>query len=328
MEDYKYKLSIIIPMYNCEKYIANCLDSILNSELPKGEYEVVIINDGSKDRGPEIAKSYVSKHKNFKYLTQENQGQSVARNYGIREAKGEYVWFVDGDDIVDSSVIYTLYRLLCSLKELDILAFKLKCITENNEFISYECVQPSVKHDVIIPGREAILSGYSPSSVCALIINKNFIKINSFKFKEGLTQQDVELSYQLFSYAKYVFFSDLSPYIYIHHNNSTSQSKNPQKRIKYECDKVEIIKSFYKLSKSLETSDKELSKHIEQFAKSALFGCVYGLYKNKREWKSIGVNKAVISKLKLNNYYPLKGSFGSFKKNIVSTLLNIEALIR
>ena len=84
------KLSIIIPMYNAEKYIVDCLDSILKSDLPKGEYEVIIVNDGSKDKGPEIAQVYVSKHENFRYLTQENQGQSVARNYGIKEARGEY----------------------------------------------------------------------------------------------------------------------------------------------------------------------------------------------------------------------------------------------
>ena len=70
MKDLK-KLSVIIPMYNSEKYIANCLDSILNSDLPQDAYEVIIVNDGSVDSGPQIAQEYVSKHNNFTFLTQE-----------------------------------------------------------------------------------------------------------------------------------------------------------------------------------------------------------------------------------------------------------------
>ena len=172
MEDYKYKLSIIIPMYNCEKYINDCLDSILESDLPKDEYEVIIINDGSKDKGPEIAQKYVSAHNNFTYLTQENQGQSVARNYGLEKAKGEYVWFVDGDDKLDNSLI-DLFSLLSSLPTLDILAFLLRQETEKGTFISFECKQPRVTHNIVIKGREAIIMGYMPSSVCAFVIRSS-----------------------------------------------------------------------------------------------------------------------------------------------------------
>ena len=77
-------------MYNCEKYIADCLDSIINSGLSESDYEVIVVNDGSKDRGPEIAQSYAARHNHIRYLTQENQGQSVARNYGLTAAQGEY----------------------------------------------------------------------------------------------------------------------------------------------------------------------------------------------------------------------------------------------
>ena len=112
MEDYKYKLSIIIPMYNAEKYIGICLDSILDSNLLKEEYEIVIVNDGSQDKSSEIAQDYASRYSNVAYLTQENQGQSTARNYGIKSCQGEYVWCVDADDKLISAQLPKLIDAL------------------------------------------------------------------------------------------------------------------------------------------------------------------------------------------------------------------------
>lgn len=321
------KLSIIIPMYNCEKYIADCLDSILKSDLPKDEYEVIIVNDGSKDKGPEMAQYYASKHKNFRYLTQKNQGQSVARNFGIVEARGEYIWCVDSDDKIDSKVLTDIFHELNTHSELDIYAFQLRQITESGDFISYECTQPSVKHNIVMKGREAILSGYMPSSVCALAIRKQLLIENRLSFKKGITQQDVELSYQLFAYANKVYFSQYKPYLYIHHDNSTSKSMDAKKRIKYESDKVEIIKSFRKLAQSFEKTDSELSLKIRQYADGALFGCVYNLYRKRKQWRPLGVNKAVLSKLKEASLYPMKGPFESWKKRVASIFMNFEFLI-
>ena len=243
MEDFKYKLSIIIPMYNAEKYIAGCLDSILNSDLQKGEYEVIIINDGSIDKGPQIAHEYCSKCDDFVYLSQENQGQSVARNYGIRTARGEYIWCVDCDDMVVPSLL-PLFELVSNLNA-NIVAFRLKRVTESGDFISYVGLQTNVGHNKIISGRDAIIQGYLPSSVCALIIRKDLFQKNNLYFKEGITQQDVELSYQLMAFSDTVYFSDLEPYLYINHEDSTRQTKDFVRRVKYECDKIIIIKSFY-----------------------------------------------------------------------------------
>lgn len=315
------KLSFIIPMYNAEKYIADCLDSILKSDLPKGEYEVIIVNDGSKDKGPEIARDYVSKHENFRYLTQENQGQSVARNYGIKEAQGEYVWFVDADDKLDTS-LSPLVAFLQFLNDIDIFAFQLKQVNEEGVFISTACTQSKVIHNAVIKGREAILQGYLPSSVCALAIRKELLIKNGLFFKQGITQQDVELTYRLFAYANQVYFSELKLYIYIHHPESTSRSNDVNKLTKYQCDKVEIIKSFRQLASSFENSDKILSNHIYQYANSALFGCVYNLYKNRNIYRPLGINYVVIKKLKENDLYPMTFSVGSWKKKFATLFLN------
>ena len=85
-------ISIIIPMYNAEQYISNCLDSILASSLPVERYEIIVVNDGSTDDGPNIAQMYAQQQVNITYITQANQGLSVARNLGIKKCIGKYVW--------------------------------------------------------------------------------------------------------------------------------------------------------------------------------------------------------------------------------------------
>ena len=248
MDDYKYKLSIIIPMYNAEKYIGICLDSILGSNLLKEEYEIVIVNDGSQDKSPEIAQNYAAKYSNVTYLTQENQGQSTARNYGIKTCQGEYVWCVDADDKLISEQLPKITEALDEYKNLDILAVQLQNVTEEGKYLDIECTQPLVEHNRIISGVEAVISGYIPSSICALIARRELFVENDVFFVKGITHQDVELTYRLMPHAKYVMFSDIIPYLYIYHPNSTSKSLVPEKKIKYIKDDIYIIKSFQKLA--------------------------------------------------------------------------------
>lgn len=101
-------VSFIIPVYNGERYLEACLDSILGQSLE--DWEAILINDGSKDHSLAIMERYAGKDKRFTVLTQENQGISVARNQGLTLAKGDYVWFFDCDDTLVSTAAETLYR--------------------------------------------------------------------------------------------------------------------------------------------------------------------------------------------------------------------------
>lgn len=89
-------LSIIIPVYNVEEYIYDCLYSVLN--IDNLNYEIILINDGSTDRSGDIIKEFAKKYHNIKIIEQENKGLSAARNKGIQNAIGEYILFVDSDD--------------------------------------------------------------------------------------------------------------------------------------------------------------------------------------------------------------------------------------
>ena len=319
-------MSIIIPMYNVEKYIGDCLDSILNSDFPKDKYEVIIVNDGSKDNSPKIAEKYCENHKNFRYFTQDNQGQSVARNFGMSVCKGEYIWFIDSDDMASCN-IGMLYKKLLNNNGVDVLEFRANFTTENKDVIK-TVWNRNIDFDRFYSGRDLICQGYLPTSIWNLFLRKQFLLDNNLTFLPGITHQDTELVYRVIALASKVLFVDNIGYLYVKHENTTSTSMHPDRIIKRCLDDIVIVKSFEDFSKIFIHGDVELSQAIYKHSQKILFGIIYNLYRNRTQWKPFGINKTVIDKLKENDLYPLRGPFNSWKKRLLSLLLNIEWLIR
>lgn len=315
------KLSIVIPAYNVEHFLLRCVTSIIDSDLPRSEYEVIIVDDGSSDNTINEASELSKKYDNISVFSQTNQGQSVARNLGIREAKGEYIWCVDGDDYINSELL-GIFDLMNSKSPIDIIAVQLTKVRENGDFVGVECDQPKLTHNVIMKGRDAIINHYNPSSVCALIIRRSFIEKNNLLFYEGITHQDVELSYRLMAHANDVIFTNYAPYIYVLHPNSTSQSLNPQKKIKYLSDEIVIINSFTKLAAYFEDSDPALSQVILERVRNIHFGMVLNLHKFKKKYTPLGINAAVLNNMRDAELYPIRCNFNNWKKNLFKILLN------
>lgn len=96
----KYILSIIVSVYNAEKYLETCLESLLNQDIDKSMYEIICVNDGSTDGSFAILKEYEKQYDNVVLIDKENEGVSIARNIGLEKARGDYVWFIDADDWV------------------------------------------------------------------------------------------------------------------------------------------------------------------------------------------------------------------------------------
>lgn len=126
-------VTVIIPAYNAQRYLARCLDSIFTIEE---EIEVIVVNDGSRDKTKEILDSYQEKHKNLVCIHQNNSGVSYSRNVGLKAAKGEYIMFADADDIFDNEMFK---RLIMPLKEkkYDFVFGDYETISENDELYDY-----------------------------------------------------------------------------------------------------------------------------------------------------------------------------------------------
>ncbi len=127
------KLSIIIPIYNVEKFLPACLDSLYQQDLAESDYEIVCVIDGATDGSREVVEEYAKKHTNILLVEQENRGVSAARNNGLRRASGEYVWFVDGDDMIAPNCIG---RICAELDKYQADIFEFRCQTcEENQLV-------------------------------------------------------------------------------------------------------------------------------------------------------------------------------------------------
>ena len=101
-------ISVIVPVYNVEKYLADCVESILQQTFR--DFELILIDDGSKDRSGEICDAFAETDDRIVVVHQDNQGQSKTRNYGVLISKGEYIVFVDSDDLIFPHYLETLYK--------------------------------------------------------------------------------------------------------------------------------------------------------------------------------------------------------------------------
>ena len=148
--------SIIIPLYNCEKYIAQCLDTIFRQEMNESEFEVIVIDDGSKDSSYSLASEYAKRHQNILVVKQENQGVACARNNALEKATGDYVTFVDADDMLVFGSLSTLIKIAVENKA-DIVKAAHKEVPEDAV-----CEDFSSSHDncsiQVMTGEDAIVN--------------------------------------------------------------------------------------------------------------------------------------------------------------------------
>lgn len=105
-------LSLIVPVYNAERYIAQCLDSLLNQDLSARDYEIICVNDGSKDNSLSVLEHYAGVHSNIRIVNKENGGVTTARNAGLEAARGDFIWFIDADDLVKENILARLKAMV------------------------------------------------------------------------------------------------------------------------------------------------------------------------------------------------------------------------
>ena len=183
-----YKLSVIIPLYNTEKYIYKCIESCLNQSQSHDDYEIIVVNDGSTDDSYNIAKSFEKGDFNVQVLSQENNKQGAARNFGLKKARGEYIWFVDSDDWIEQNAIENLLSIV-KKTPVDIVRFNAVDYTGSSSKL-----RPCKHIPNIIYNRQKILSE-NKFSVCFPfhIFNREFLLKNNLFFLEGVFFEDNEL---------------------------------------------------------------------------------------------------------------------------------------
>ena len=198
------KFSIIVPVYNVEKYLAQCIDSILMQTFT--DYEIILVDDGSADNGGKMCDAYAAKNKNIKVIHKNNGGLSSARNAGVEIAQGEYILFVDGDDYYDDKNVFSDLNKLTD--GVDVICFGLKKLYEATGKIQ----TPVQKDSTLL------------ASACCKGIRSELFKQFDLSFEKNKFSEDIEWAARLICVAKSWTDYHKSPYVYRQREQSISQS--------------------------------------------------------------------------------------------------------
>ncbi len=223
----KIKFSIIVPVYNVEKYLKECLTSLVNQTYKN--YEVIIVNDGSTDNSRAIINDFNTKK--FSVIEQKNQGLSSARNNGIKKAKGDYILFLDSDDYLDEKA---LEILSLNINGEDVIRFQLTEIDEDKKNI-YNITEKPFNN---LKGSEAftkIVNFKYVENSWLYCYKTSFFKNNNFLFKENFYHEDFGLTPIILLEAKKVSCISECLYFYRKRKESIMNTKNKSK-IQKKCN--------------------------------------------------------------------------------------------
>lgn len=247
------KLSIIIPMYGVEKYIEKCLTSCINQGNAKlgTDYEIICVNDGTKDKSAEIARQIAFQHEGISVIDQENQGLSVARNTGTAAAKGEYIWFVDSDDYIEDKC---LMRILPLLKDdLDILQLKWRLVFEDGRTSQEIGIESP---EGIFTGKEITEKGGLPAPAPFSVLRAFFVKENDFSFYPNIYHEDSEFKPRVSYLAKKIAFDQGISYNYLQRAGGSIMSTFRSKKM---YDLMIIVDNLFEfMHKSVANEDRRM----------------------------------------------------------------------
>ena len=208
------EVSIIVPVYNVEKYLSFCLDSLVNQTFK--DIEIICVNDGSTDTSPVILEHYARLDKRIKIINKSNGGLSSARNAGMDAAGGKYLSFVDADDFV-SHFLVEKARDFIKIGRADFVSFMFysvigKPLKMLKHYISFDkAIDGKVITETELPGR--FYSEIHPTAWCKFY-SSSLINENGLRFKENMIFEDLPFAAEVYLLAKRMVFTNMTPYFY------------------------------------------------------------------------------------------------------------------
>lgn len=237
----KIKVSVIVPVYNVEKFIDKCLNSLVNQTLK--EIEIIVVNDGSPDNSQKIIDKYVKKYpEKVQSFIKENGGQGSARNYGLKKASGEYIGYVDSDDFVEKDMYKKLYNK-----------------AKENNYDIVVCGNYNVSEDYQNKNIDAFINNYNTDleniffgkmAVWNKIYKRDILIKNKLEFKEKVWYEDLAFTLKAIMNSNTFAFIDEPLYDYLIREGSTMNNSNVQRNL-------EILDAFNDILSYIQHNKKE-----------------------------------------------------------------------
>ena len=262
------KVSIIVPVYNVEEYVTECLNSVMDLNI---DYEIIVVNDGSKDNSLEEVNKFAESYKgDIKIINKENGGLSSARNAGIEKAKGDYLFFLDSDDYIDKHLFESFVSDV--IKDGVDIGFADYCYLRKgvqvpNTEAAYRQKIAQKQNDIV----DGITYGdrffdkvrnFINVEACFLLIKKSLLSDNLIEFKQGIYHEDTLFTVTCLTVARKVKYYDYPFYIYRMRDDSIMHTPNPNVTEKKFKDKGIIALELFEKKEELHIATKFLDTLI------------------------------------------------------------------
>ena len=292
------KVSVIVPIYNVEKYLEKCINSLLSQTLE--DIQIILVNDGSKDNSGNIAKEYEKNNKNrIIYVEKENGGLSDARNYGLKYATGDFIAFLDSDDYIEKNAYEEMYN---------------KAIEENADYVECDFIWEfpnKIRVDKQYPykNKKEMLS-FVRVVAWNKLIKRQLITDNNLEFPKGLRYEDVEFTYKLIPFINKFTYVD-KPFIhYVQREGSIANVQNESTAEIFTV--LDNVIEFYKKNNIYEEYRDELEYN---YARYLLCSSLKRMCKIK--------DKTIREKLLTESWERLNSNFPNWKENVILKTVNI-----
>lgn len=292
------KVSVIVPIYNVEKYLEKCINSLLSQTLE--DIQIILVNDGSKDNSGNIAKEYEKNNKDrVIYVEKENGGLSDARNYGLKYATGDFIAFLDSDDYIEKNAYEEMYN---------------KAIEENADYVECDFIWEfpnKIRVDKQYPykNKKEMLS-FVRVVAWNKLIKRQLIIDNNLEFPKGLRYEDVEFTYKLIPFVNRFAYVD-KPFIhYVQREDSIANVQNERTAEIFTV--LDNVIEFYKKNNIYEEYRNELEYN---YARYLLCSSLKRMCKIK--------DKSIREKLLTESWERLNLNFPNWKENVILKTVNI-----
>lgn len=267
-------ISVIVPVYNVDKFLPQCIESIIGQTYEN--LEIILVDDGAKDNSGKICDEYATKDSRIKVIHKENAGVAEARNTGIRNIKGEYFCFVDGDDYVHKDYVEAMYSIICKYNaDIAMCSYVFK-YPNGKEWKTRNFEFPD-NHIFSDTGYDALCKMlyskiYSPSCCCKLFRANKF----DIVFPKYLIGEDMLASIKYFQQANKVVMTNQRLYYYMQNENSIMHSVNP--------DKIyDIVTSGDAILNLIPTDNKQIQKAASFYITEKNLACLMNLYDSNQQ---------------------------------------------
>ena len=292
------KVSVIVPIYNVEKYLEKCINSLLSQTLE--DIQIILVNDGSKDNSGNIAKEYEKNNKDrVIYVEKENGGLSDARNYGLKYATGDFIAFLDSDDYIEKNAYEEMYN---------------KAIEEDADYVECDFIWEfpnKIRVDKQYPykNKKEMLS-FVRVVAWNKLIKRQLITDNNLEFPKGLRYEDIEFTYKLIPFINKFAYVD-KPFIhYVQREGSIANVQNERTAEIFTV--LDNVIEFYKKNNIYEEYRDELEYN---YARYLLCSSLKRMCKIK--------DKTIREKLLTESWERLNLNFPNWKENVILKTVNI-----